>query len=66
METLKWQVLNNGRLEKLMLGGQLEYFKLACERVHKLGTPCKGERECILVVYVMTGRRQQSWSIGMI
>jgi len=27
METLKWQGLNNGRLEKLTLGGQLEYFK---------------------------------------
>jgi len=33
MEILKWQVLNNGRLEKLTLGGQLEYFKLTCERV---------------------------------
>jgi len=33
METLKWQVLNNSRLEKLTLGGQFEYFKLSCERV---------------------------------
>jgi len=33
METLKWQVLNNGRLEKLMLGAQFEYFKFTCERV---------------------------------